>query len=261
MIAVDDVALAYGGCRILEGVTLTIQPGELLALVGPNGAGKTTLLRALAGHLPLDAGAITFDTRPIASLAARERGRVAALVEAEGTQPDGMTVADVVAMGRLPFRPWWRWTSSVGDRAAIERALERMGLRDMAHRSFAQLSSGERQRVWIALAVAQDAQTLLLDEPTSHLDIRHAFEALTLVRSLVADGHGAVVVLHDLNLAAAFADRIALLGARTLLAWGTPSEVLEETRLSHAYGIPIAVRHEPDGRVVTFAAPPVVAGR
>jgi iron complex transport system ATP-binding protein len=253
MIAVDGVALAYGGCRILENITLTIRPGELLALAGPNGAGKTTLLRAIAGLRPVDAGTIRVDEKPIAMLAPRERSRIAALVEAEGPVPDAMTVADVVAMGRLPFRPWWRWSTDASDRTAVARAIARLQLESIAARPFDELSSGERQRVWIALAVAQNAQTFLLDEPTSHLDMRHAFEALTLVRSLVADGHGAVVVLHDLNLAAAFADRIALLGDRQLLAWGTPGEVLEEERLALAYGIPIAVRREPDGRVVTFA--------
>jgi iron complex transport system ATP-binding protein len=252
MIGLRDVALAYGGCRILEHVDLDVREGELLALVGPNGAGKSTLLRSIAGTMEPDAGTIAVDDRPIGSLAARERGRIVSLVEAEGPVPESMTVGDVVAMGRLPFRPWWRWSSDDTDRAAVVAALTRLGLGGMEARTFTDLSSGERQRVWIALAVAQDARVLLLDEPTSHLDVRHAFEALTLVRSLVADGHGAVVVLHDLNLAAAFADRIALLGSRALLACGSPVEVLEEDRLRSAYHIPIVVRHEPDGRVVTF---------
>jgi iron complex transport system ATP-binding protein len=252
MIAMRDVALAYGGCRVLEHVDLEVRAGELLALVGPNGAGKSTLLRSIAGTMPLDGGSLIVAERALATLSARERGRLVSLVEAEGPVPEGMTVGDVVAMGRLPFRAWWQWSSHDADRAAVDAALERLGLTAMRARLFGELSSGEQQRVWIALAVAQDARLLLLDEPTSHLDLRHAYDALTLVRSLVADGHGAVVVLHDLNLAAAFADRIALLGARTLLACGPPSTVLEEARLRSAYGIPIAVRHEPDGRVVTF---------
>jgi len=256
MIVACDVALAYHGCRVLENISLEVREGELLALVGPNGAGKSTLLRALAGVFALDAGTITVDGRVLPSLAPSERGRIAALVEAEGPVPDGMTVGEVIAMGRMPFRPWWRWSTTDADRTAVERAIARFGLGSMVDRAFTELSSGERQRVWIALALAQNARTLLLDEPTSHLDVRHAFEALTLVRSLVSDGHGAVVVLHDLNLAAAFADRIALLGERTILACGTPVEVYDEARLARAYGIPIAVRREPDGRVVTFAAPP-----
>jgi len=255
MIEIAGVALAYGGVRVVTDVSFEIRPGELLAVVGPNGAGKTTLLRAIAGLRPIDAGHITVDGRAMNALVARERSRVAAFVEAEGPIPEGMSVADVVAMGRLPFRPWWRWTSDPADRTAVTRAIARLQLESIAARPFDQLSSGERQRVWIALAVAQDAQTFLLDEPTSHLDMRHAYEALTLVRSLVADGHGAVVVLHDLNLAAAFADRIALLGDRTLLACGPPVDVFEESRLTRAYAIPIAVRREAGGRVVTFARP------
>lgn len=259
MIDVRAVAVGYGGCRILEEVSLTVREGELLALVGPNGIGKSTLLRALAGTRPLDAGTIALDGRAIGSLRARERGRSIALIEADGPLPELMTVADVVAGGRLPYRPWWRWSSAPEDRRAVEAAIELTEIVALRDRPFAELSSGERQRVWIALAVAQDTRVLLLDEPTSHLDIRHTFETLALVRRLVAGGKSAVVALHDLNMAAAFADRIALLGARTLLACDTPASIFDEALLSRVYGIPIAVRCDPDGSVYAFARAPTLS--
>jgi iron complex transport system ATP-binding protein len=256
MIALDGVALAYGTRTILAGVTLALGAGEVVALVGANGAGKSTLLRAIAGTGPVAAGTIAFDGRSIATLDARERGRTVALIEAEGPIPDGVSVADVVAAGRLPYRPWWRWSSSAADHAAVDAAIARLELEALRERPFAQLSSGERQRVWIAMAVAQAAPTLLLDEPTSHLDIRHTFEALTLIRRLTRDGTSSIVVLHDLNVAAAFADRIALLGEGTLLACDTPQAIFDEALLARAYGIPIAVRRDPDGTLVAFAVPP-----
>jgi iron complex transport system ATP-binding protein len=256
MIHVQGVALAYGGCRILADVSLTVGDGELLAVVGPNGIGKSTLLRAIAGARAVAAGEITVDGQPIGSLGARARGRLIALIEADGPLPDHMTVNDVVAGGRLPYRPWWRWSSTPDDRRAVDAAIGLTEIAALRERPFAELSSGERQRVWIALAVAQDTRVLLLDEPTSHLDIRHTFDMLTLIRQLTAGGKSAVVVLHDLNVAAAFADRIALLGERTLLACDTPARVFEEQLLGRVYGIPIAVRREPDGSVLAFAVAP-----
>jgi len=259
MIDVRDVALAYGGCRILENVTLDVREGELLALAGPNGVGKSTLLRAIAGTRQLEAGTIGIDGRSIGSLRPSERGRLIALIEADGPLPERMTVADVVSGGRLPYRPWWRWSSTAEDRRAVDAAIELTEIAALRDRPFAELSSGERQRVWIALAIAQDTRVLLLDEPTSHLDIRHTFETLTLVRRLIAGGKSAVVVLHDLNVAAAFADRIALLGTRTLLACDAPAALFDEALLSRVYGIPIAVRRESGGAVYAFAVAPTLA--
>jgi iron complex transport system ATP-binding protein len=256
VIELRDVALAYGGCRILGDVSLTIRGGELLAVVGPNGIGKSTLLRAVAGIRSIDSGSIAVDGRAIATLGGRERGRTIALIEADGPLPERMSVNDVVAGGRLPYRPWWRWSSTPADRRAIDAAIALTEIEALRNRPFAELSSGERQRVWIAQAVAQDTHVLLLDEPTSHLDIRHTFEMLTLIRRLVAGPKSAVVVLHDLNVAAAFADRIALLGERTLLACDTPARVFDEALLGRVYGIPIAVRHEPGGSVLAFAVAP-----
>ncbi len=256
MIDVRGVALGYGGCRILENVSFALRAGELLALVGPNGIGKSTLLRAVAGLRPVERGAIDIGGRPVGALGGRERARRIAFIEADGPLPDRISVADVVAAGRLPYRPWWHWSLSAEDQCAIDAAIELTEITALRNRSFAELSSGERQRVWIALAVAQDTPVLLLDEPTSHLDIRHTFETLTLIRQLVDGGKAAVVVLHDLNVAAAFADRVALLGARTLLACDTPARVFSEALLGRVYGIPIAVRHEADGVVLAFAVTP-----
>jgi iron complex transport system ATP-binding protein len=256
MIEIAGVALAYGGCRVLEDVSLTIGDGELVALVGPNGAGKSTLLRAVAGARPLAAGTIRIDGRAIGMLGAAERGRTVALIEADGLLPEHMTVGDVVAGGRLPYRPWWRWTSTPEDRRAVDAAIDRTEIAELRGRPFAELSSGERQRVWIAQAVAQDTRVLLLDEPTSHLDIRHTFDMLGLIRRIVAAGKAAIVVLHDLNVAAAFADRIALVGNRALLACDTPARVFDEALLSRVYHIPIAVRRESEGAVFAFPLAP-----
>ncbi len=256
MIGLDAVALAYGGCRILSDISLGITSGELVALVGPNGVGKSTLLRAIAGLRPVDAGSIALDGRLIGSFSGRERGQMLAFIEADGPLPERMTVDDVVSGGRLPYRPWWRWSSTPADRRAVDEAVERTDIALLRNRQFTDLSSGERQRVWLALAVAQQTPVLLLDEPTSHLDVRHTFETLDLVRRLADSGKAAIVVLHDLNVAAAFADRIALLGERRLVAFDTPERIFDSALLERVYGIPIAVRRDADGALLAFAVPP-----
>ncbi|MDE2573420.1 MAG: ABC transporter ATP-binding protein [bacterium] len=255
MIDVREVALGYGDCVFLRGITLGVRSGEVLALVGPNGVGKTTLLRAMVGLHSPSAGDVLIDGLPLRGMAARERARRVALVSADAPVVEGLCVREVVASGRLPYRPWWQWSAHAEDDDAVDDALRRTELEEHAQRSFHALSSGERQRVWIALALAQRARTLLLDEPTSHLDVRHAFEALRMLRAFAAGGHAAVVVLHDLNLAAAFADRIALLGCGTLLECGEPGRALDESLLRQAYGVRIDVQRQPDGRVVAFANP------
>ncbi|HTX58742.1 MAG TPA: ABC transporter ATP-binding protein [Verrucomicrobiae bacterium] len=237
MIALAGVALRIGGRPLLGGIEARMEGGELVAVLGPNGVGKTTLLRAIAGLHPPSSGAIRVDGSDLASLAPIERARRVAFVTSDDVLLDALHVRDVVAIGRYPHHRWWQWHELPGDDAAVDSALSSVELAPLAGRLFSTLSSGERQRVWIALGLAQETPVLLLDEPTSHLDVRVAHEILTLLRALARTGKSVVCVLHDLNDAAAFADRIALLGDGRLLAFDAPERVLRGGLVERAYGI------------------------
>lgn len=252
MIEARDLRLGYGDRVVLDGISLRLQAGELLAIIGPNGAGKTTLLRALGGlHAP-QRGSVEVDGEEVAQLGTQARARRIATIEVDNAPLPNVSVREAVAQGRLPHRPWWRWTPLAGDETIVDAALGRTQLADFAGRPLEALSSGERQRVWVALALAQQAPNLLFDEPTSHLDLPQAARILALLRGLADEGVAVAIVVHDLNVAAAHADRIALLGDGTLLAFDVPERVFDEGLLSRAYGVPIAVRRE-DGMLLAFA--------
>ena len=252
MIAATGLQLGYGTNVVLDGVSLRLEAGELLAIIGPNGAGKTTLLRALGGlHAP-NRGAVEVDGASIRELVTQARAKHVALIEVDNAAVTNVSVREAVSQGRLPHRPWWRWTSLPDDDAIVAAALERAQLSERADRPLDALSSGERQRVWVALALAQQAPNLLFDEPTSHLDLPQAARILALLRKLADDGSAVAIVVHDLNVAAAHADRIALIGEGTLLACDVPERVFAEELLSRAYGVPIKVRRE-DGMLLAFA--------
>ena len=193
------------------------------------------------------------------ALGGTRRGNVA-LVDVEQLEPDEISVAERSPRDALPHRPWWRWGMTAEDERTVDDALASAALRPWPSAGTALLSSGERQRVWIALAVAQRSDVILLDEPTSHLDVRHAFDVLTLVRTFVAQGRAVAAVLHDLNLAAAFADTIALVAGGVLLACGPPRDVLDPVLLERAYGVAFDVL-ERDGRIVAFAKPQDASAR
>ncbi|MFO7926599.1 MAG: heme ABC transporter ATP-binding protein [Halobacteriota archaeon] len=244
MIEFDGVGVDFGDVTVLDDVDLPVGSGEFLALVGPNGAGKTTLLGTCNGLLLPDRGVVRVDDRNVADCSAREIGRLVATVSQETSVAFEFDVADIVAMGRTPHRSRFE-PADDADRAAVEAALEQTDTARFADRSIEELSGGERQRVIVARALAQETPVLLLDEPTASLDINHQIRTLSLARTLANDGRTVVAAIHDLELAARFCDRIALLSDGTILAEGSPETVLTSERLESAFGVRTAVSTNP----------------
>ena len=260
MIELRDVALEIGGGTLLEKIDARFAPHEFVAILGPNGAGKTTLLRAIAGlHAPAR-GSIRIAGAEVTRLNATERALRVAFVTSDEVLPDALRVRDVVAIGRFAHHRWWQWRELADDDEAIDRALEAVGIATFSERLFSTLSSGERQRAWIALGLAQETPVLLLDEPTSHLDVRVAHDILGLLRALARAGKTIVCVLHDLNDAAAYADRIALLGERRMLCADRPDVVLASDLLERTYGIGMERVKLADGRLRVFGRRPEAGG-
>ncbi|WP_091561194.1 ABC transporter ATP-binding protein [Micromonospora pattaloongensis] len=231
---VRDLRVELGGAPILDGVDLTVAPGEWVTVIGPNGAGKSTLLRAIGG-LVTGIGSICLLGTPAAKLRRRDRARMVATVTQSPVVPPGMAVVDYVLLGRTPYIPPLGRESDA-DLAAVREVLDRLDLSGFADRELATLSGGERQRVFLARALAQGATVLLLDEPTSALDIGHQQEVLELVDQLRHD-HGLTVLatMHDLSIAGEYADRMVLLADGRVAAAGHPREVLTEQLLARYY--------------------------
>jgi iron complex transport system ATP-binding protein len=252
MIELRDLTLQIGGKELLHSIDARFDAGEFVAVLGRNGVGKTTLLRAIAGlHAPAG-GDVRIAETSVSRLGAIELALRVAFVTSDEVLPDALRVRDVVAIGRFPHHRWWQWHERLSDDEAVERAMRAVGIDGFSERFFLTLSSGERQRVWIALGLAQDTPVLLLDEPTSHLDVRVAHEILGLLRELARNGKAIVCVLHDLNDAAAYADRIALLGDERLLSIDSPDGVLASDALERAYGIGMERVSLGDGRLRVF---------
>jgi iron complex transport system ATP-binding protein len=253
VIALQDVALRVGGRRLLENVDAVIARGEFLALLGPNGIGKTTLLRAIAGLHATSGGTILIDGTSSARMRPYERARRVAFVTGDEVVLEALTAAEVVRIGRFPHRRWWQWQATEADTRAVNAALAAVRMGAFAERLFSTLSAGERQRIWIALGLAQETPIVLLDEPTSHLDVRVAHDILDLLRGLAFEGKTVVCALHDLNEAAAYADRIALLGGGTMLDPAKPDDVLSGPDLERVYGIAMERVRISGGRLRVFA--------
>lgn len=232
-LAAEDIHVALRGRPVLQGVSVAVASGEILAVVGPNGAGKSTLLKTLAGLLAPVAGSVAFDGHPLAGLDRRSLGRLIAYLPQHRVVHWPMRVRSVVALGRLVHRG----ADGARDANAIAGALAAMDVTGFAERSVAELSGGERARVLVARALAQEAVVLLADEPTAGLDPAHALALFGHFRQLAAAGRSVIVALHDLSLAARFADRVLLLREGRALGAGAPGVVLTAESLAAAYGI------------------------
>jgi iron complex transport system ATP-binding protein len=249
VIELRDVTVEYRGRAVVRGVDLDIAAGERVALIGPNGAGKSTLLRVLAGLVRPAAGRASLGGIPIDQL---DRGTIArrlAVVPQQATLPFATRVEEVVALGRLPHEDPFRGARPA-DRAAIAAAIERVGVGHLLGRDARELSLGERQLVLLALAVAQAAPLLVLDEPTVHLDLRHQVGTMDLLVDLnVRDGTTILAVLHDLGLAAIFFPRLVLIDAGRIVADGSPAEVLTPDRIRDVFGVDPSIVRLPAGTI------------
>jgi iron complex transport system ATP-binding protein len=255
-LAFRGVSVDLGGTRVVSGIDLEVRAGELLGLVGPNGAGKSTLLRAATGIVPLAAGGVEIEGAPLRARSTREVARRVAVVQQLPEAPAGMTVHELVLLGRTPhLRLLAR--ESARDAAIASEAMRRAGCEALAGRALGTLSGGQRRRAFIARALAQEPTILLLDEPTANLDPQAQAELCLLLRALAAEGVAVLVVVHDLTLAAAYCDRVALLHEGRVAALGPPREVLTEAQVQRVYGPLVAViAHPRTGLpVVTPAAP------
>lgn len=254
MLKIESLSVDYGSRRALTDVTLDVASGEILALIGPNGAGKSTLIRAASGVIP-SRGRVRTNGDDFASLSPIQRARYLAVVPQAISLPPAFTVWETVLMGRTPHLGFLGHASRA-DEDLARRALERVHADDLAERRVGELSGGERQRILLARALTQSTPILLLDEPTAHLDLQYQVSLLELVQKLVREDNLAVLLaLHDLNLAARYADRIALMVAGEIQAMGLPAEVLTSELISQAYGWPVQVVEHP------FAGGPLVLAK
>jgi ABC-type cobalamin/Fe3+-siderophores transport system ATPase subunit len=250
MIRIEGLSVSYGSRRVLHNISLEVNSGEVLALIGPNGAGKSTLVRAASGVIPVESGCIWSNDidRPavnLLSLSPLQRARSLAVVPQAASMPPAFTVWETVLMGRTPYLNFLGQVSAK-DEVIARLALQKVDALDLSGRRVGELSGGEQQRVLLARALAQSTPILVLDEPTSNLDLHYQVSFMEMVTSLARQDHLAVLVaLHDLNLAARYATRVALMVEGEIKAIGSPQQVLTPELISTAYNLPVQVVAHP----------------
>ncbi|MCX0242383.1 ABC transporter ATP-binding protein [Streptomyces drozdowiczii] len=245
-LAARGIKVGYGGRTVIDGLDVEIPSGVVTTIIGPNGCGKSTLLRTLTRLLKPAGGAVVLDGDDIASLRTRDVAKKLGLLPQAPVAPEGLTVSDLVARGRHPHQSWLRqWSSDDAD--IVRRALALTGVADLADRPVDSLSGGQRQRVWISMTLAQGTDLLLLDEPTTYLDLAHAIDVLDLVDDLHESGCTVVMVLHDLNLATRYSDNLVVMRDGSVLAQGHPRDVITAELLEEAFGLRAMVIDDPVG--------------
>ncbi|MFJ4860858.1 MULTISPECIES: ABC transporter ATP-binding protein [unclassified Streptomyces] len=245
-LAARGVTVGYGGRAVIDDLHVAIPPRVITTIIGSNGCGKSTLLRTLSRLLRPTSGTVVLDGEDIGRLRTREVAKKLGLLPQAPVAPEGLTVADLVARGRHPHQSWLRqWSSDDAD--VVARALAMTGVSDLADRPVDALSGGQRQRVWISMTLAQGTDLLLLDEPTTYLDLAHAIDVLDLVDDLHESGCTVVLVLHDLNLATRYSDNLIVMKAGSILAQGHPRDVITAELLYEAFGLRAKVIDDPVG--------------
>jgi iron complex transport system ATP-binding protein len=241
----SQLRLAYGDRVVVPDLSLTVPQGRITAIVGANACGKSTLLRALARLLAPRAGSVLLDGRSVHSLPTRAVARSLGILPQAPVAPDGLTVVDLVTRGRSPHQSWWRqW--SAADEQAVHDALRATELTGLAERPVDELSGGQRQRAWIAMAIAQETPVLLLDEPTTFLDLAHQIDVLDLVVDLNRrEDRTVVMVLHDLNQACRYADHVVAMKSGRIVAEGEPAEVLTAATVAEVFDVRCQVTTDP----------------
>ena len=245
---VRNISGGYGGKRVVDDVSFRVPSGTVTTLVGANGSGKSTLLRLIAGILHPMTGGACLDGREVSAIPRRELARLMGMLPQLYHAPGELTVAELVAMGRFPHRQGWSPFASEADKRAVEMALELTRMTPLRGRTLSSLSGGECQRAWLAMTLAREPKVLLLDEPTTFLDIGGQCEFLTLVRSLNHDAQLTVLmVLHDLNVAATFSSQLVMLKEGRVLCAGSPADTLTPNNLRTAFGVEAQILPTPGG--------------
>ena len=245
MIELRELSVGYGGKPVLRDVSMAFPPGQVTVLLGPNGCGKSTLVKTALGLLPRQAGEILYDGTDLKELTPRQTARKAAYL-AQSREIPSITGRRMALHGRFPHLGYPR-RYRAEDYAAADRALEWAGAGELADRPVGELSGGQRQKVYLAMALAQDTETVFMDEPTTYLDVRHQLEVMAVSRRLADMGRAVVLVLHDLSRALRGADRLAVLAGGSLRRLGTPEEIFQSGELDRAFGVTVRRVRTEDG--------------